>query len=194
MSRRTIHKRAHAGEVRELLQAIFVAEILCPSSSLWIFSPWISNIPVIDNRAGRFLHLEPSWPLTEVRLAEVLATLVRKGTHVYIATRDVNDTYLQQERSAAAQYTDQFIQSLKARLDVNEQNRLKIKFCNTLHQKGLLGDTFLIQGSMNFTFSGITMNDEMVALVTDPAEIGQARLAFERYWKDLASSYAQQVG
>lgn len=35
--------------VRELLQIIFTAELLSSSRCLWIVSPWLRDIPVLDN-------------------------------------------------------------------------------------------------------------------------------------------------
>ena len=41
-------------EIRELLEGIFVAELLVPSESIWLVSPWISDIDILDNRCGQF--------------------------------------------------------------------------------------------------------------------------------------------
>ena len=34
-------------EIRELLQGIFTAELLCPSKQLWLVSPWLSDIELL---------------------------------------------------------------------------------------------------------------------------------------------------
>ncbi len=49
---------------------------MTPSRCLWLVSPCISDIPVIDNNANTFLCLEPSWTRTRIRLSQLLATLV----------------------------------------------------------------------------------------------------------------------
>lgn len=36
-------------EIREMLEGIFVAELLVPSDSLWLVSPWITDIDILDN-------------------------------------------------------------------------------------------------------------------------------------------------
>ena len=46
---RYIYSRFGSRHVADLLQAIFAAEILRPSARMWIVSPWISDIPVLDN-------------------------------------------------------------------------------------------------------------------------------------------------
>jgi phosphatidylserine/phosphatidylglycerophosphate/cardiolipin synthase-like enzyme len=51
-----------------------------------------------------------------------------------------------------------------------------------LHEKGLVGDDFYIAGSMNFTYRGVTLNQEMVTVFTAPDSVAMARLAFfDRY-------------
>src|SRR5438445_9454022 len=73
--------------VRELLQIIFSAELLAPSRCLWLVSPWLRDIPVLDNTTGSFLYLCPDFPLTEVRLSLVLRELLARGSQLLIATR-----------------------------------------------------------------------------------------------------------
>ena len=41
----------------DLLQMLFLSELLAPSRCLWLVSPWISDIPVIDNRIERLSRL-----------------------------------------------------------------------------------------------------------------------------------------
>ena len=86
---RHIHKSAWRcqDEVRELLQAIFAAEMLAPSQCLWLVSPWISDIPVIDNRAGAFDALDSSWVPRALRLGEVITRSLQIGTTVVVATQ-----------------------------------------------------------------------------------------------------------
>ena len=54
---RHIHTHFGPRQVTDLLQTIFASEIVAPSSRLWIVSPWISDIPVVDNRANSFTSL-----------------------------------------------------------------------------------------------------------------------------------------
>src|SRR6185295_9649576 len=93
MSARLIHKTASRArnEARELLELIFAAELLQPSSCLWIVSPWLRDIPVLDNRNGAYLALGPDLPRTEVRLTRALRELVLRGTRLIIASRPLPD-------------------------------------------------------------------------------------------------------
>ena len=50
---RDIHRNSRyaRNEARELLQSIFVAELIRPSRDLWIVSPWLNDIVVIADTA-----------------------------------------------------------------------------------------------------------------------------------------------
>lgn len=60
--RRTIFKSAHAAtrEAELLLQNLLVAEVLYPSSELWLISPWVTDVEIVDNRTGGFASIEPT--------------------------------------------------------------------------------------------------------------------------------------
>ena len=48
-------------EIRELLELLFTAELLLPSRCLWIISPWLSDLDLLDNRSDAFSSLDPQW-------------------------------------------------------------------------------------------------------------------------------------
>ena len=55
--------------IRELLQMMFLGELLAPGGQrAWLVSPWISNIVLFDNRAGGFGTINPEWGNREIRL------------------------------------------------------------------------------------------------------------------------------
>ena len=62
-------------EVKDLLQEIFVGELLSPSKCLWLISPWISNIEIIDNQSGTFTTIDPTWGRRPIRLAEIVVKI-----------------------------------------------------------------------------------------------------------------------
>src|SRR4026209_1396521 len=72
---------------RELLQIMFASELLAPSRCLWIVSPWLRDVPVLDNATGSFAALCSEFPRSDVRLSQVLRELIDRGTSVVIATR-----------------------------------------------------------------------------------------------------------
>jgi hypothetical protein len=148
--------------VRELLQIVFAAELLHPSRSLWLVSPWIRDIPVLDNTTGSFLSLCPDFPLTEVRLSLVLRQLVARGSQLVIATRpDAGNT--------------QVLDSLRG---IGTDDNLIFQERAELHAKGIVGDTFSLLGSMNLTYNGIDRLTEMLIFETNRAAVEQLRLSF----------------
>ena len=150
--------------VRELLQIIFTAELLAPSHSLWLVSPWIRDIPVLDNTTGSFLSLCPDFPLTEIRLSLVLRQLLARGSQVVIATRpDPGNT--------------QVYDSLRG---IGPDERLIFHERAELHAKGIVGDAFCLIGSMNLTYNGLDRLTEMLIFETNPPAVEQLRLSFQR--------------
>lgn len=163
---RYIHSRLTSRQVPDLLQTILVAELIAPSHCLWLVSPWISDIPVIDNTANTFQALEPSWYRSKIRLSQVLTSLTKQGTTVCVATRpDLHN--------------NTFLETLKTKADLDHLNLHKAE---ELHSKGILSDSFYLAGSMNFTFNGITVNQETLSYETDPATISEQKLNFRARW------------
>ena len=167
--RRDIFRKSRyaRNEARELLQSVFVAELLRPSSELWLVSPWLSDIEVVDDTAGAFASLVGGASTTTLTLAAALVHLAEAGSKVRIVTRpdqsrDFNDALSRQlDRSMAADRV--------TRLDVS-----------TLHTKGLVGEGYRVMGSMNFTFNGVLINDEAIHFDRDAEAVARARLQFER--------------
>jgi phosphatidylserine/phosphatidylglycerophosphate/cardiolipin synthase-like enzyme len=151
-------------EIRELLQTLFVGEIIAPSRCIWLVSPWLRDIEVIDNRSGAFRALDSDWERRWIRLSDVLRNLLGRGCHVVVATRPLEDNL---------RVITTFRDALR-----DQAPELVVHTPSELHAKGLLGDTFCLSGSMNFTFSGLDYQTEMLTLQTDPAEVGRLRLSF----------------
>ncbi|MBD3920998.1 phosphatidylserine/phosphatidylglycerophosphate/cardiolipin synthase family protein [Paenibacillus sp. PR3] len=168
---RYIYTMQHSREISDLLQSLFVAELIAPSRCIWLVSPWISDIPVIDNQSNQFTSLEPSWARKQVYISDVIARLVEMGTTVRIGTRD-ND------------HNELFIERVTSK--ISEHNKFSIKTSPLLHNKGLLADDFYLNGSMNFTYNGISISEEYVQLVTNAKEIAENRVTFAARWGDEA--------
>ena len=163
---RYLHSRLTSRQVPDLLQTILVAELIAPSHCFWLVSPWISDIPAIDNTANTFLALEPSWCRAKIRLAQVLAALTRQRTTVCVATRpDLHN--------------NSFLDTLSVQADLDY---LRLHKADELHSKGILSDSFYLGGSMNFTFNGITVNQETLSYETDLATIAEQKLNFRERW------------
>lgn len=168
---RRIFKNQQTGTatIRELLQSMFVGEMLGTSYRIWIVSPWVSNIVLIDNRSGNFDSLTPEWGRREVRLADVLIGLMARGTEVVLVTRDLetNTPFLNHLQEAAAMHA------------IDEQ--LIVQLDPLLHTKGILLSHSLLIGSMNLTYNGLVMNDEWIQFSIDPDDIATTRLEFAKY-------------
>lgn len=160
-----------AGEVLDLLGALFSAELVAPSRCLWLVSPWVSDVEVIDNSAGTYPALT-RFGRRRVRLAEVLCTLAADGSQVVIGT-------------TADRHNDTFVRRLKVLgRDLRVDNAITIVVDPTgaLHSKALTGDDYALTGSMNITYNGINLREEHVELRTEPEFVAQARMdAHDRF-------------
>jgi phosphatidylserine/phosphatidylglycerophosphate/cardiolipin synthase-like enzyme len=172
---RRIFKYKHTGveTIKELIQSMFVGEFLLAGQKIWIVSPWISNVVLIDNRSGNFDTLNPEWGRKEIRLIDVLITFMSRGCHVVLVTRDkekTNDIFLTSLIDMAGQHS--------------LEDQLTVRFRDVLHTKGILLSKCLIEGSMNITYNGLVINDERITFSIDSEVIAQTRLEFEKYTED----------
>ena len=154
----------------DFLQSLFVAELLCPSRRLWISSPWISDVELIDNTARQFATLIPDWPTARIRLVSILRTLVERGTEVVVVTNlaSTNDDFVARLQTIASDFPELIRYGRAARL----------------HEKGILGDHFTLDGSMNLTYSGVYVNEEYLIYRTDPAVVAARHVALMSRWRD----------
>lgn len=167
---RFIHTAHTQWEIKDLLQTIFITELIRPSRCIWIVSPWISDIAVIENRANQCSTIEPDWARKRIVLTDVLTKLAELGTVIRIATN-------------SDQHNDRFISELKRK---SAQYNEKIFFTERtiLHSKGILGDYYYLSGSMNFTQNGITLNEESLQYITDKSMVSENRVTFADSWGD----------
>lgn len=138
-------------EVQEVLHGLFVGELIQPSEELWIVSPWISNITVITDQAGRLRFLHDSGQ-SRVRLLSAIAALARLGAIINIVTRPTDN--------------ETFVASVESLMQARGENSVRLLLRETLHAKGIAGDGYAVTGSMNLTWSGTEKWDELVELST----------------------------
>jgi hypothetical protein len=175
---RRIFKRDHVGVsiLGELLQSMFVGELLQTGQDIWLVSPWISDVPLIDNRTGNFDSLYPEWGKKDIRLKEILLTFMSKGCRVNIVCRPNEPSNIP------------FINRLKEIVNQNFLDEfLNIKYQSKEHTKGILLSNSLLTGSMNITWNGLKINGESIQFSIDPEEIARTRIEFsseyERKWR-----------
>jgi len=153
-------------EVKDLLKGIFIGELISPSKCLWLVSPWISNIEILNNMSGAYSTIDPTWGKRSIRLAEIIAKILSLGSNVVITVRPDNHNNI-------------FLSNLIERAnDIGAINRLLIIKKKHLHIKGVLGDGFFLSGSMNITFNGIEILEEQITFEIDKSATGEAKLAF----------------
>jgi phosphatidylserine/phosphatidylglycerophosphate/cardiolipin synthase-like enzyme len=169
---RTIYKRYDRAreEVRRLLAAVFAAELIAPSPEIWLVSPWIRDVAILDNRAAAFSAVQPAWGQRDIRLLDCLATALSRGAAVHVKTS---------EDPASRGLLD--LLERRAR-DLDASDRLRTKTSGTLHTKGLLTSRCLIRGSMNFTVRGVELNEEAITYDLDPTARAEMRIAFADQW------------
>jgi hypothetical protein len=170
-SRQIFKGRSKAERQAEgLLQTTLLAELLSPSEVIWLISPWVSDVAILDNRTGAYAGVDPTWGRRAISLVEVLTTLVSKGASLVVATRsDAHNTrFIQRLENAVS------ANGRASQLIIHQDDRER------LHEKGLLGDDYYIAGSMNFTESGIRLLDEAIKLELDSEAVAQARVHFRQ--------------
>jgi hypothetical protein len=169
---RRIFKSAATSQnlIRELLQMMVLGELVAPGGErAWLVSPWISNIVLFDNRAGGYGAINPEWGSREVRMIEVMTDIMSRGTSLGIATS----------------LDEHNVPLIEALTEAADEAGLADKLCivrrQHLHIKGVLLKRGLLTGSMNLTYNGLELNDEMVVYDTAPKTLAEARINFESY-------------
>jgi hypothetical protein len=155
-----------ASALHELLQSMFVSEFLAPdpAKELWIVSPWISDVPLIDNRSGDFDSLNPEWARREIRLAEILLALMIRGSTAVVVTRE-------------AETNIPFLNTLRELVREAELLRhLRIVMRDELHTKGIVLSRSELFGSMNLTHNGLRILEESVEFCIDIQDIATRRI------------------
>ena len=149
----------------DFLQSVFALELLAPSRPLWIVSPWVSDIELLNNEGGRFSALNPDWPNAQIRLVAVLETLAARGGEVVIVTS-----------------SDPHNDALERRLHDLGSEAIRLVREQQLHMKGIVGEHFTLDGSMNLTYNGVHRNEEHLIYRTDPAEVQEHRVELAQRW------------
>lgn len=155
--------------LKNIYQSIFFAELLAPSRPLWLFSGWISDIAIVDNRARQFQSLCPNWEAREIRLSECLDALCDRGGTIALVLRN-------EEHNAA------FIEAIK-KTSGWRAHRIGIALSDLQHAKSMIGQHAMIDGSMNYTYSGITCNGEKIVYRSDESSIHEELIKLDGQWR-----------
>ncbi|WP_309144214.1 phospholipase D-like domain-containing protein DpdK [Streptomyces sp. BR123] len=164
---RTLRIGARTGlRVDSMLSAALMAEMISPSSEVWLVSPWITDVQVLDNSHGAYDALFGDVPPSGWRLSDSLVRIASAGAQVYVITRpdSHNGAFLQ-------------------RLESAEQGNLRIRRDPDVHEKTLCGQEWILTGSMNYTVRGMAKNDESVTYKVGGPDAAQARLDLAQRWR-----------
>lgn len=163
-------------EVRDLLESILAVELLSPGNMLWLVSPWITDVPILDNRSGSYSGLDPSWPKRHLTLTELLGSLLTRNPHTKLSVVT---------RPNEFPSTSRFIERLRNIADLNG-NGDQLTLNDTrdkLHTKGLVGDQVALSGSMNFTNNGISVLEETVQFQIDEQTVSDFLVSFNEQYE-----------
>lgn len=165
MGHRQIFLHGSLGQrhLKEVLSGLMAGLFIKPER-IWLVSPWVSDFSVLDNKTGDWDALNPSWRNREISFLELLADVVNNGCSLRLVTQDDGKS-------------KSFIKQLENRL--LDSADYKYLDSEILHTKGLLTDYFFLKGSMNYTYSGANLNDEVLELTNDGTMISEALLEFE---------------
>ena len=152
-------------QVITALSSLFALELFNPSRELFLYSPWITDVILINNHHGQFRAILPEFEYQRISLSSILNTLSNRGTKIHLLMRP-----------ELSSYTKEFFGRLS--------NEIQFKLIPNLHEKILLTETFFFRGSMNFTYSGIYLNDEHTEITTDPQLIAQAITEAKHRWRE----------
>ena len=187
MANRDIWSHAGSLQVRDLLASLLSTRLLSKrtqtkgvSDPLYVCSPYLTDFPLFDNAFGQFRPLFQHHPefgdLHQILFSQVLVEVANIMPVRLIGVH--------------GKYADKFLNDL-SRLDLPG---ISGRYASDLyHEKGLLCSAFYLEGSMNFTYSGIYNRDEKVSAHTPdtPAgiqKISAATLEFNRLWESRAGS------
>lgn len=171
LERRDITSPPQRRAVKDLIQSIFIAELLKPSLELWLSIAWIGDIEVIDNSSRQFSSLYPDWPARMIKLSEVLTILVSSGAKVYVIIRkDEHNFYFCQKVEEIAKIYPESIKLFQ------EEN---------YHEKCIVGDDYMVSGSMNATKNGFEKSHDFLTYTCIPAEVSRRRIALATKWREI---------
>lgn len=165
MPNRSIKSKARGSSVQliDCLSSLFLLELLNPSPELYLISPWLSKVVLINNRFGQFRAVTSELNKSELHLADILTLLAEKGAHVRIMCRPHSNQ------------TEDVLALLPKSIEYRHMEKL--------HEKGLISHHFYLRGSMNFTHAGVNLNDESIELTREPDEVARAIIAARARWE-----------
>lgn len=164
---RSVRTRPRNGlAISDLLTATLLSELCRPSAELWVVTGWITDIPVLNNRHRQYDAVLGPLARSSVLLSEVLAELAQRGTHIHVAVREVD-------------HNVRFVKRIEGRIASKE---LSLYSSPDLHEKIIVGDDWVMKGSMNFTWNGVQVNEENIDFEVNQGTAATQRLELRTRW------------
>lgn len=176
-SSRDIWSHGSGRQLQDLLaSSLSTLLLMSPEDKpVYVSSPWMSDFLLFENRYREYESLFPDLAdHAEIFLSRYLIRLARKLPVRLITTKN--------------NISENFLNSLG---NIGGLVSVQWRFANDdYHEKGLLAPSFYIEGSMNFTYSGVYVRGEKVTYHCGLGEYGAkkilgAYLEFDRRWKLL---------
>lgn len=165
--KRTVRTRPRNGlAISDVLTAALLSELCSPSEEFWLVSGWVTDMTVVDNSTRQFDAVLGAEPRSRMTLSEVLGALTRRGTQLHVALRDEdhNQTFVDRLGRASA------------------PESLHVYSSADLHEKIMVGWSWVLKGSMNFTWYGVQRNEESIEFEVGHAEAARQRLELRTRW------------
>ncbi len=154
-------------ELRRCLSSTLALELAYHSKELYLFSPWISDVALLNNAFGQLRAVIPELESTSVRLSTILNLLSERNVMIRLLTR------AQDRRNV-----DDFERKLAPTIQVQHSPNL--------HEKGLITNRIFVSGSMNFTYSGVNINAERVIITDESDKVASALIEARAHWEGIA--------
>jgi hypothetical protein len=182
MASRDIWSRPGSLQVRDLLASLLSSRLLLESDAgpLYVCSPYLTDFPIFDNAFSQFQSLFRSCPEFGEQ-GSVLFSQALIETSNRMPVRIIG---------VPGPYSDSFLRATIREKCPNISGRYA---SGLYHEKGLLCAAFYLEGSMNFTYSGVYNRDEKITAHTPDTAAGERKvsaaiLEFSRLWETLAAS------
>jgi hypothetical protein len=159
--------RTTRAELAEVVQWLFLAELLAPSDTVWVVAPVIDNAPLLDNSAGAFDALDPGWGPRTVRLLDLVLRLAGMGHRVVLATRVLARPapFLDELRTAVA--------------DHGLERQVSVQLRDWLPASGILTRHGWLCGALELGADAIRPMSDVVSFETAVEDLAAARTTFE---------------
>lgn len=159
--------RGSSVQLADCLGSLFALELLKPAEELFLISPWLSEVSLVDNRFGQFRAVVSDLDKAELHLGHIFTLLAERGTRVHIL-------YC----TPVSEPTSSFLGSLQ------NIEGIECRAYPDLHEKGLSTSHFHLRGSMNFTYKGVKINGESVELTTEESMLWRALQEGKMRWEE----------